>query len=227
VITDKKHILHIEGINFTIGEDSCAIAMIGESGVGKTTIFKSLFPKYIELWSADKRFRFSAEHSFNGKTFNEKSIQQNKLPLRIGFANQLPYFLEEHTASENIFFPLKWKKANQMSTETRKEYLDKWELSNLAKKPLSILSGGQRQMVNLARSIVIEPDALIIDECFSAMNDELAEWYITFLKNEYSNICFIITSHRKSDIEKFECTTLKLKKEQTIRGYFVVTAEGS
>ena len=104
--------------------------------------------------------------------------------------------------------------------------MEKWKLDSLATKPLSILSGGQRQMVNLARTLVIKPDVVIIDECFSSMNEALAESYITLLKDEYCDVCFIVTSHRKSDIERFECAALKLKKEQTNRGYSVVTLAG-
>lgn len=226
VVKNDKHVLHIEGIKFVVGGDSCAVALIGDSGMGKTTIFKSLFPKYIELWNVNPQHRFSANHSFNGSDFTEVEIQQNRLPLRIGFANQLPYFLEDHTASENIFFPLRWTKTDQLSEEERSQYIAKWKLNRLAESRLSILSGGERQMVNLARAMVINPDVVIIDECFSSMNEKLAESYITLLKNEYSDVCFIVTSHRHSDIEHFECEALNLKKERARRGCFVVTLEG-
>ncbi|MCI5119853.1 MAG: ATP-binding cassette domain-containing protein [Candidatus Electrothrix sp. AUS4] len=226
VLKNDTHELRVEGIKFKVGKDNCAVALIGESGMGKTTIFKSLFPKYLELWRMSKQHRLSVNHSFNGDKFDEIDIQKNRLPLTIGFANQSPYFLEENSTTDNIFFPLKWTNTSQISSEKQLEYLSTWRIDNIAAKPLSILSGGQRQIVNLARVMVTKPDVLIIDECFSSMNEKLAKFYITLLKENYSDVCFIVTSHRHSDIEQFECTSFTLKKEQGRAGYFVVTLEG-
>ncbi|WP_369334490.1 ATP-binding cassette domain-containing protein [Candidatus Thiosymbion oneisti] len=53
--------------------------------------------------------------------------------------------------------------------------MEKWGLGDFAEKPLSILSGGQRQLVNLARALVIKPGIVIIDECFSSMNENMAK----------------------------------------------------
>nr|WP_279381418.1 ATP-binding cassette domain-containing protein [Candidatus Thiosymbion oneisti] len=95
--------MHIEDISFSIGNESCAVALVGESGMGKTTIFKSLFPRFINDWSIEPGFRFSAKHSFNNTSYTDREIQRNIMPTTIGFASQLPFFLEEHTASDNIF----------------------------------------------------------------------------------------------------------------------------
>lgn len=226
VLKNDKHELHIEGINFEVGKTHGAVALIGESGLGKTTIFKSLFPKYIELWRLNSQHRFSANHSFDGKEFNEVDIQKNALPIKIGFANQLPYFLEGNTTLDNIFFPLKWTNANNLSQEKRVQYIETWSLADLAAKPLSLLSGGERQIVNLARAMVTNPDVVIIDESFSSMNEKLAEAYIYLLKDNYPDVCFIVTSHRHSDIVQFECPVFTLKKELGRAGHLVVTLEG-
>ena len=45
--------LTIEGVNFELAQEQHSMAILGESGMGKTTIFKSLFPKYISLWELE------------------------------------------------------------------------------------------------------------------------------------------------------------------------------
>ncbi len=223
VIRNEKHVLRIEDISFSVGNKSCAIALIGESGIGKTTIFKSLFPIYIRNWSLKPGFSFSAHHSFNNKLYTDKEIKSNRMPTTIGFASQLPFFIEECSASDNIFFPMKWTRNSTITNEQKKDYIEKWGLTKIAEKPMSILSGGQRQLVNLARALVLHPGVVIIDECFSSMNEEMAKKYIAFLSKEYSSTCFIVTSHRKTDIRNFGCPVLNLKRQQTRRGHFVVT----
>lgn len=226
VISNKRHMLRIEDVSFSVGNESCAVALIGESGMGKTTIFKSLFPRYISDWSQEPGFQFSAEHAFNDKPYTDTEIRNNQMPTTIGFASQLPFFIEDCSAVDNIFFPLKWSKKNNLTNDQKQVYLEKWQLGHIAKKPMSILSGGQRQLVNLARALVLHPGVVIIDECFSSMNEEMAKKYIKFLANEYSNTCFVVTSHRKTDIRNFNCAILKLERVQTRRGYSVVTANG-
>ncbi len=225
VITNKRHTLHVENISFSIGQSSNTVALIGESGMGKTTIFKSLFPRYIENWSLEPGFRFAANHSYDNVPFTNQDIRQNKLPTSIGFASQSPFFLEDYTASDNIFYPLDWTKRGNFSADEKNCYLDKWKISKLADKPLSILSGGQRQLVNLARALVINPKIVIIDECFSSMNESMAKQYISFLKEDYPDTYFIVTSHRKTDIRTFDCAILNLKRVDTKRGHSAVTAK--
>jgi ABC-type multidrug transport system ATPase subunit len=225
VIKNKEHVLRIKNVTFSVGNESCAVALIGESGIGKTTIFKSLFPRYVADWSLEPGFRFIANHTFKGVPFTDNEIKKNQIPTIIGFASQLPYFIEEHTARENVFFPLRWAKSNGFDVEEKQAYLEKWELNDIADKPMSILSGGQRQLVNLARALVLRPGVVIIDECFSSMNEEMARHYIAFLSSKYSETCFVVTSHRRTDIEHFNCPILRLNREERGRE-FVVTAKG-
>lgn len=223
-ISNRNHSLMIEGINFTLEPPHRSMSLLADSGIGKTTIFKSLFSKYIELWSIEKPFRFECKHSYNKYSFDNKDIQKNRIPISIGFASQFPYFLESQTGYQNIFAPLKWRKIN-WSEEEKEKHIELFCLQNIASRQLSILSGGERQLINIARMMVLSPSIAIIDECFSSMNEQMAHTHINILKDKFPNTLFLITSHRTNDINSFSGKSLSLKRKQYKSGKFFVTQE--
>lgn len=221
-IHNQKSSLTIEGIDFVLKENEKSYAILGDSGIGKTTIFRSLFYRYIQYWALEKNFIFDCNHNYNGNAFNHENIRKNKNIPSIGFATQSPYFFYTESVIDNLFKPLKWK--NIVWNEAAKSnYIKLFELEELTNKNIDILSGGQRQLVNIARMLVLKPNIAIIDECFSSMNEDMAKKYIDVLKNQFSDIIFLITSHRKADITHLGCNYISLKKEEYKGGGYYVT----
>ena len=95
----------------------------------------------------------------------------------------------------------------------------------MAKNKIGILSGGEKQLINVARMLVLRPEIAIIDECFSSMNEEMAFKYINIIMHNFKDVIFIVTSHRKSDISVFGCKFIRLKKEKRRSGDYYVTQE--
>ena len=166
-IGKKDRNLVIKGINFSLSDTDKAIALVGESGLGKTTIYKSLFSTYVNLWKDESEIEFRCNHTINGKTWNDKKILEGKVKPNFGFATQVPYFDSFKTAEENLFFPLKWLTLVEDSKIFRDAYLATFELTELKNFEMQHLSGGQRQIVNLARVFLPNPELVIIDESFS------------------------------------------------------------
>jgi len=221
-ISNGSSVLRIEGINFSVEQSEKAISILGESGMGKTTIFKSLFPRYIALWSIERGFKFSCLHSYNGQTFDDTDIVRGKVPAKIGYATQTPYFFCSETVKENLFAPLKWK--GIFWTEDRKEkYIQNLQLDCLVNKEMSILSGGEAQLINVSRMLVLEPDIAIIDECFSSMDEQMSQKYIELMKQLFPNCIFLLTSHRRSDVERFGGKIIRLMKESYKSGSYYVS----
>ncbi|GAB6283077.1 MAG: hypothetical protein STSR0008_18320 [Ignavibacterium sp.] len=221
-IQNRKSSLTIEGIDFKLDEKEKSFAILGDSGMGKTTIFKSLFSRYIQYWALEKKFTFDCLHTYKGKNFNNNDIIKNvNIPL-IGFATQSPYFFNTENVSDNLFRPLDWKN-KKWTEQNKKEYIKLFEIEDLSTKSIDILSGGQKQLINIARMLVLNPSIAIIDECFSSMNEDMAKKYIDLIKNKFSDIIFLITSHRKTDINHFGCKYITLKKEKYKGGGFYVT----
>jgi len=221
-IQNRKAMLTIEGIKFNLAENEKSFAILGDSGIGKTTIFRSLFSRYLESWSIERHFTFDCLHKFDGREFDHNDILKNKNIPSIGFATQAPYFFNSETVFENIFLPLKWKKL-KMSDEDKNKYISLFELNELKSMNVSILSGGQKQLINIARMLVLKPQIAIIDECFSSMNEGMSSQYINILKTRFNDVIFLITSHRKFDVEKFGCRYISLYKEQFRGGGYYVT----
>lgn len=127
-------------------------AMIGPSGSGKSTLLKI-------LCGIKKDYTGSIE--YDGRPYGEKE-------LSIGYVPQNYGLLDWKTVKENIYLPQKLNKSmNKSLVEQISEVL---EISPLFKKFPCELSGGQKQRVSLARAFAMEPDLLLMDEPFSALD---------------------------------------------------------
>ena len=71
-----------------------------------------------------------------------------------------------------------------------------FKLENIIDKQFSILSGGQKTVVNLARLILTEPDILLLDEPTNHLDIVMLEWLENYL-NKYQGIVLLVTLSRK------------------------------
>jgi len=215
--------LIIKGIQFQLNDGERVVALVGESGLGKTTIFKSLFSTYVNLWRKETNIDFKCSHTINGSTLTEKIITDGKEKPNFGFATQVPYFFSYKSVEENLFYPLKWLKNIPVTPQFRNDYLEKFKLADLRAAEMHHLSGGQRQMVNIARIFLSNPELVIFDETFSNMNEAKAKEYFDLIIQKCPSTIIFLTSHRESDIEKFNAKRILLKKKKDEAGIFYVT----
>lgn len=217
-IGKKGKFLEIKGIKFSLNDSENVIALVGESGLGKTTIYKSLFSAYVNSWKSESEIDFSCKHIINGIEWDDEKILNGNEKPNFGFATQIPYFYSFKTVEENLFLPLKWLKIGVADKGFKESYLEKFELTELKNQEMQQLSGGQRQIVNLARVFLSNPELVIIDESFSNMNESLAEKYFKLITNNYPNTIIFLTSHRSSDIAKFGAKQINLTKKNDPSG---------
>jgi putative spermidine/putrescine transport system ATP-binding protein len=139
------------------------VTMLGPSGSGKTTCLMML---------AGFEPATHGEIFLNGKPINK--VPPHKRGIGMVFQN---YALFPHmSVSENLAFPLKVRKMGQAEVEARvKRALDMVELSQFGNRMPAQLSGGQQQRVAVARSLVFEPDLVLMDEPLGALDKNLRE----------------------------------------------------
>ncbi len=154
----EEEIIKNISINFERGKFYC---LIGESGCGKTTIMK-MINKLIEL--------SSGEILIDGK--NIKDYNPVLLRRKIGYVIQKVGLFPHMTIGQNIeTVPslLKWDKE-----KSRERAMELLELVDLDKgyydKYPEELSGGQQQRIGIARALAVNPDIILMDEPFSALD---------------------------------------------------------
>lgn len=137
----------VRDLNFKV-EKGQFVSVIGPSGCGKSTIL-SLAAGLLAP-SSGNIIRGSGE---------------------FGYMLQRDALFEWRTVEQNIFLPLEVKKRNTAEMRAKAIALaEKYGLKDFLKKSPSQLSGGMRQRVALIRTLAAEPDILLLDEPFSALD---------------------------------------------------------
>ena len=144
------------------------LGLIGASGSGKSMTLKCIAG--IEkpdsgFISLDDRVLFDSEKKINLKPQERK----------IGYLFQNYALFPQMTVKKNIYVSINKKYNKQEKEQKTKEIIDTLNLKGLENKLPSEISGGQQQRVAFARIIVNEPDFLLLDEPFSAL-DAFLKW---------------------------------------------------
>jgi putative ABC transport system ATP-binding protein len=144
-------------INLDIREGEF-ITIMGPSGAGKSSLLNVL-ALLDDNWQGEYWFRAQAVHEMKRK-------QRSELAKRnIGVVFQSYHLLDDLTVSENIDLPLSYKDVpNSQRQSLVADTLDRFQI--VAKKDLypSQLSGGQQQLVGIARAVIHRPALLLADE---------------------------------------------------------------
>ncbi len=149
--------LKILGLTLIVYEGEF-VFLVGKTGSGKSSILKSM---YSENKILDGEAKIS---NTNLKTISEKNIPF--LRRKIGVIFQDFQLLKDRTVYKNLEFVLNatgWSKQNEKK-ERIESCLQKVHISDLSNKFPSQLSGGQKQKVAIARSLLNNPEIIIADE---------------------------------------------------------------
>ena len=156
-----------------------ALGLMGASGSGKSMTLRCI----AGLEKPDKgRIVLNGNILFD----SEKGINLPCQKRKIGFLFQNYALFPNMTVEENIGFALD-KISKERKNRIVSEMIDIVKLGGLEKRYPSQLSGGQQQRTALARAIAIEPEALLLDEPLSALDDHLRSHMIKQLVDVLSN----------------------------------------
>ena len=144
----------LENISFTVNPGEF-IAIVGPSGCGKSTLLSMIAGLiYPEIGSIQ----------LNGAPISRSKSQ-------IGYMLQKDHLFEWRTILSNVLLGLEIQnRANEVSKNKALEMLKTYGLEDFANAKPSQLSGGMRQRAALIRTLMLEPDLLLLDEPFSGID---------------------------------------------------------
>ena len=175
-------------VNFGI-EKGKLIGLLGPSGSGKTTILRMI----AGLENPD-----SGEIIIDGKVVNDVPASERG----IGFVFQNYALFRYMTVYDNVAFGLKVQKVDKKKIHARVMELVKLvRLEGLEKRYPSQLSGGQRQRVAFARALAPNPQVLLLDEPFAAIDAKIRQELRSWLKEmiEKLGITSIFVTHDQDE----------------------------
>ncbi|GAX43385.1 sulfate ABC transporter ATPase subunit [Tolypothrix sp. NIES-4075] len=165
----------VDDVNLEIKSGSL-VALLGPSGSGKSTLLRLI--SGLEMPDSGKIF-------LTGKDATYQSVQDRN----IGFVFQHYALFKHLTVRQNIGFGLQLRKAPKAKIKARVEQLlELVQLSGLGDRYPSQLSGGQRQRVALARALAVEPNVLLLDEPFGALDAKVRKDLRAWLRRLHDEV---------------------------------------
>jgi sulfate/thiosulfate transport system ATP-binding protein len=193
--------ISVEGANKSFGDfqalndvsievpDGSLTALLGPSGSGKSTLLRAI----AGLEDLD-----AGDVTINGEDATRKPPQQRG----VGFVFQHYAAFKHMTVYDNVAFGLKIRKWKKPETSKRvHELLQLVQLDGLAGRFPSQLSGGQRQRMALARALAVEPQVLLLDEPFGALDAKVRKDLRTWLRHLHDemHVTTIFVTHDQEE----------------------------
>lgn len=166
-VTYKGTNTGVHGVNLEV-EDGEFLALIGPSGSGKTTLLRTI--------AGFIRPEHGSVRIGNRVVSEAPRIWVPPERRRLGMVFQQHAIWPHWNVGQNVAYPLRLTRVNAAEIRTRvAEALNKVGLGGSENRKPSTLSGGQRQRVALARALVMRPDALLLDEALSSLDEPLRD----------------------------------------------------
>jgi lipopolysaccharide export system ATP-binding protein len=168
------------------------VGLLGPNGAGKTTTFYMIV---------------GLTKPTSGSIYKD-NINITRFPIHkrasfgIAYLPQEPSVFRKLTVYENLLLILSVS-GKKMDKGKIRNILDNFEISNIARKRCELLSGGEARKVEIARSLILDPDFLLLDEPFSGIDPKS----VSEMKNMISNlknmgVGILMTDHNVRDALK-------------------------
>jgi len=185
----------LDGLSFSVSQGEF-VTLIGPSGCGKTTLLRQLKPLLAPFGT------LSGEILFEGRPL--KDIDQREQSARIGFVMQNP---DSQIVTDKVWhelaFGLESLGCDTATIRARvAEVASFFGIQGWFYKDVSGLSGGQKQLLNLASVMAMQPSVLILDEPTSQLDPIAATDFLATVGriNRELGITVIMTEHRLEEV---------------------------
>lgn len=188
--------------------DDDVTVLSGPSGSGKSTVLRALMG--LESCS-------SLMWDFQGVDLAKLNVKDRRLGVVFQTLDVFPHM----TGKENIYFAAE---ARQISKEKTQKHLEKLNhhlrMESFIDRKASVLSVGEKQRVAFARALIGEPRFLLLDEPFSALDDELKEESRQIIKNliQEEKVPVILVTHDRDDVKALAKKVTHIRNGRLVEG---------
>ena len=178
----------LKGISFSV-ESGKALGLLGRNGAGKTTTIRIL----MDVFHAN-----SGEITLDGKPFEPRKVQIGYLPEERGL------YPKRKVLEQMIYLAMLRGVSRKTASANAKRWLERLEVSQYQDRLLETLSKGNQQKVQLASTLVCDPEIVILDEPFSGLdpvNSQILQEVVQELIRDGKIVIF--SSHQMSYVEEF------------------------
>jgi peptide/nickel transport system ATP-binding protein len=190
----KDYVRAVDGVSFELQQGK-TLALVGESGCGKTTLGKALL-NLIPIFSGEVLLNNKSLQALKGEALRKKRAEI-QIIFQDPFASMNPRMLIGEIIAEGLQALLP-NKNEQTIQKTVTELLHKVNLppESSLRYPHEF-SGGQRQRICIARALALKPKLIICDEPTSALDVSVQAQIITLLKNlqQEHGISYLFITH--------------------------------
>ena len=178
----------VKNLSFSIKNEGEIICLLGPSGIGKTTILRTI----AGLERINK-----GSIKLNGKTLSSKDIKVEPEDRNISLAFQDNSLFPHYTVEKNILLGAERNKERKDKKISFKEIVNLLDIFHILHKFPHQISAGEAQRASLARSLITQPDLLLLDEPLSNVDQSFKEEIQVRLKKILSKlkITTIIVTH--------------------------------
>ena len=194
-------------VSFQVNDN--ILGLMGASGSGKSMTLKCI----AGIETPDQ-----GRIVLNGRVLfdSEKKINVPIQKRNVGYMFQSYALFPNMNVYENISVGLRARKVKDVDIVVQK-VMQQFRIFELASRYPKQLSGGQRQRVALARLMAYEPDVLLLDEPFSALDEDLKEDLLRELKSELQiSKPVVFVSHNKEEVNELCDFKYKIKQGEII-----------
>lgn len=176
----------IDNVNLSIYNREF-LGIIGPNGGGKTTLLKVMI---------------GLERPISGTVTHVKNLKIGYLPQYNAADKQFPI-----TVRDTVMMGLNselglWRRMSEKQKATLEKTIERFHLSEIAKRPLKALSGGQLQRVLMARAIVSSPDVIVLDEPHTYIDKQFESEFNNILNEERRRCAIVMVSHNVEYVRK-------------------------
>jgi len=195
----KKHVLKNIHIDFP---NNKVTSLIGPSGCGKSTLLRS----FNRMHDLSPDVKIEGDIQLDGNNIYDKKVSVTAMRKRIGMVFQKPNPLPK-SIYENLSYALKLHAFPKneipglIEMALKESYL--WdEVKDELKKPAVKLSGGQQQRLCIARTVVLRPEVILMDEPCSALDPISSHKIEELIMSLKSNYTIVIVTHNMQQAQR-------------------------